>query len=468
MVGLRFDLQRLTKPPQDTHQLSRMSMDTLSLDAMLEVSPPIASQTADSQDQPEDNTVCTRAQGKSSCKLRAGCDGCHAAKTRCTGGTPCARCYRDDLRCHYSYKAKVGKPKGSRNKKTIERLRRMREAKKGIHEAQGAAPTPPATSNPTTAGSSSDARPHLLQIPSESGDISTPTSSFEPAIEELFLSNEYLLGLDNHWPLTAAQSPSRTDQDNVQLPLSAIAPQLENDNTKQDARPTIEKLSCEEGRHENLSRPSTTPSESSLASLPLNSHVLPVNQEVGAQGITNSTLLNSCVYDDSLCGITSCTRSPCACFSTVTNDLCSLRTAPRSADQSRSIDTLLIHSRRILSSIRHLLKCRSCTADTQAMMVLSRLLEWSRSSLSAQGVCAEVRLGRCCASVEFGTFIATMIIQKHLADIKQTVEELKKRVDEMPRGNLDAAYLTLQVKGFEVELNGLAGRIPNDSVILVH
>lgn len=100
-------------------------------------------------------------------------------------------------------------------------------------------------------------------------------------------------------------------------------------------------------------------------------------------------------------------------------------------------------------------------------MVLSRLLEWSRSSLSAQGVCAEVRLGRCCASVEFGTFIATMIIQKHLADIKQTVEELKKRVDEMPRGNLDAAYLTLQVKGFEVELNGLAGRIPNDSVILV-
>lgn len=86
----------------------------------------------------------------------------------------------------------------------------MREAKKGIHEAQGAAPTPPATSNPTTAGSSSDARPHLLQIPSESGDISTPTSSFEPAIEELFLSNEYLLGLDNHWPLTAAQSPSRT------------------------------------------------------------------------------------------------------------------------------------------------------------------------------------------------------------------------------------------------------------------
>lgn len=91
--------------------------------------------------------------------------------------------------------------------------------------------------------------------------------------------------------------------------------------------------------------------------------------------------------------------------------------------------------------MRHLLKCRSCTADTQAlflaMMVLSRLLEWSRSSLSARGVCAEVRLGRYRASGEFGTIVATMIIHKHLGEIKQTVAEFKKRVDEMPQGNPD-------------------------------
>ncbi|GIJ84584.1 hypothetical protein Asppvi_003431 [Aspergillus pseudoviridinutans] len=360
------------------------------------------------------------------------------------------------------------------NKKTIERLRRMREAQETeIHKAQGAAPTPPAISNTSAAGSSSDARPDLLQLPSELGEFSGQIRSSEPTFEEFFLPDECLLELDNHWPSTAAESPSRTDQDNSQLPLNAIAPQVENANTKRDARPTLDNISClEDGRHGISPRPSTTPSESSLASLPLDPQVLPVHQESKRQGITHSTLLTSPIYDNSVCGITSCTHSPCACFSTATNHLCNLRTTPRSAEQFRSIDTLLIHSRRMLPSIRHLLKCRSCTADTQALflakMVLSRLLEWSRSSLSAYGVCAEVRLGRYRASGEFGAVVAAMIIQKHLGEIRQTVEEFKKKVDEMPQGNSDAAYLTLQAKAFEIELDGLVGRVPNDSTVLAH
>ncbi|GFF56483.1 hypothetical protein IFM51744_08916 [Aspergillus udagawae] len=441
---------------------------------MLEGLPVITSPTADSQDQSENNTLNIRAQEKSTRKLRAACDGCHAAKTRCTGGTPCARCYRDNLRCHYSYKAKLGKPKGSMNKKTIERLRRMREAQeRDIRKSQGAAPTPPAISSTSAAGSSSDARPDILQLPSELGEFSVQIRSSEPTFEAFFLPDECLLELENHWPSAAAESPSRTDQDNAQLPLNDMTPQVENANTKQDARLTLDNIFClEDGRHETSPRPSTTPSESSLASLPSDPQLLPVHQEVKTRGITHSTLLTSRVYDNSVCGITSCAHSPCACFSTATNHLCNLRTTPRSAEQFRSIDTLLIHSRRMLPSIRHLLKCRSCTADTQALflakMVLSRLLEWSRSSLSAYGVCAEVRLGRYHASGEFGAIVATMIIQKHLGEIKKTVEEFKKKVDEMPQGNSDAAYLTLQVKGFEIELDGLVGRISNDSAVSAH
>lgn len=74
---------------------ARSLMDILNIDAMLEGWPAITSQTADSQDQSENNAVNIRAREKSSRKLRAACDGCHAAKTRCTGGTPCARCYRE-------------------------------------------------------------------------------------------------------------------------------------------------------------------------------------------------------------------------------------------------------------------------------------------------------------------------------------------------------------------------------------
>lgn len=48
----------------------------------------------------------TGLQHKSTCKalskeqnqdptLRTACDGCHTAKIRCTGGSPCARCARE-------------------------------------------------------------------------------------------------------------------------------------------------------------------------------------------------------------------------------------------------------------------------------------------------------------------------------------------------------------------------------------
>ncbi|KAL7941875.1 hypothetical protein V8C42DRAFT_333958, partial [Trichoderma barbatum] len=55
-------------------------------------------------------------------RLRSACDLCHASKVRCTGGQPCKKCCNSNLPCTYSYMAKLGKPKGSRNKRTLERL----------------------------------------------------------------------------------------------------------------------------------------------------------------------------------------------------------------------------------------------------------------------------------------------------------------------------------------------------------
>lgn len=56
-------------------------------------------------------------------KLRSACDACHEAKVRCTGGTPCVHCKNHRHDCHYSVAARIGKPKGSRNRKTLARLR---------------------------------------------------------------------------------------------------------------------------------------------------------------------------------------------------------------------------------------------------------------------------------------------------------------------------------------------------------
>ena len=56
-------------------------------------------------------------------KYKAACDQCHSSKVKCSGGdTPCKRCAGARLHCHYSLAARIGKPPGSKNRKTLERL----------------------------------------------------------------------------------------------------------------------------------------------------------------------------------------------------------------------------------------------------------------------------------------------------------------------------------------------------------
>ena len=57
-------------------------------------------------------------------RLKAACDQCHANKVKCAGGgPPCKRCSDLSQDCHYSPAARMGKPPGSKNRKTLERLR---------------------------------------------------------------------------------------------------------------------------------------------------------------------------------------------------------------------------------------------------------------------------------------------------------------------------------------------------------
>ncbi|KAK1140020.1 hypothetical protein N8T08_010929 [Aspergillus melleus] len=59
-------------------------------------------------------------------KLRSACDSCHQCKVKCSGGSPCFRCASKDLSCRYGYQNRAGKPKGSKNRKTLERAHQMR------------------------------------------------------------------------------------------------------------------------------------------------------------------------------------------------------------------------------------------------------------------------------------------------------------------------------------------------------
>ena len=55
----------------------------------------------------------------------------------------CSVHLHSNLNCHYSLKARIGKPRGSMNKKTIERLRRFNEAAEQETQPQHALRTPP-------------------------------------------------------------------------------------------------------------------------------------------------------------------------------------------------------------------------------------------------------------------------------------------------------------------------------------
>lgn len=60
-------------------------------------------------------------------RLRSACDYCHAAKVKCSGGSACDRCRAQDLPCAYSVAMRAGKPKGSCNRKTLDKHARIRQ-----------------------------------------------------------------------------------------------------------------------------------------------------------------------------------------------------------------------------------------------------------------------------------------------------------------------------------------------------
>lgn len=66
--------------------------------------------------------------GQPSKKLRSSCDECHNSKSRCSGETPCQNCARLSLTCYYGPSNRMGRPRGTKNKKTPARLSSSNES----------------------------------------------------------------------------------------------------------------------------------------------------------------------------------------------------------------------------------------------------------------------------------------------------------------------------------------------------
>lgn len=82
-------------------------------------------------------------------KLRTACDICHQAKMKCSGGTPCQGCRGSDHDCIYSVSKRIGRPKGTKNKRTADRMNRQQsEKERKNHKNERESKVPISTPSP--------------------------------------------------------------------------------------------------------------------------------------------------------------------------------------------------------------------------------------------------------------------------------------------------------------------------------
>ena len=135
-------------------------------------------------------------------KLRTACDICHQAKMKCSGGTPCQGCRASDYECIYSVSKRIGRPKGTKNKRTADRINRQkseneRKSHRNERESQGSVPTP-------SPGQISRARPQPLAF--DNGTSRQPATTSKTYIDTLFESASdipYSLPASDHCGLFA-------------------------------------------------------------------------------------------------------------------------------------------------------------------------------------------------------------------------------------------------------------------------
>ncbi|KAJ5366990.1 hypothetical protein N7541_000931 [Penicillium brevicompactum] len=373
--------------------------------------------------------------------LRTACDCCHAAKIRCSGGAPCTRCARDQ-------KAKIGKPRGSLNKKTIERLR--------MKEKQRQAPQTP----PSTAGSVDVAEP-IPPLPSCDSPVAVnvdlgPLSPSQPmptppdfglgtAFDDLIFPESQL----ESW-LPETTECFQTENPPDTQPRSPV----QQANSHPTPRPSFSTGAASDDPHptsSTLYRPLSFDSSACRSSR---------LAEPSSFGFNLPLFTQQSVRPESR----PC-QSPCTCFPTLSHHLCTLQATSSTTEHSQALDTLLIHSQRILPSIRTLATCQRCRRDTQTLflvnMILARLLKWTHASIctcETRCVSADIRLGKYQAPGGMGLMVTRLLIQAYLAEFEKAVQMFEGTVSRVGCGD-DGAYLALQARTFQSEVRGLVERI---------
>lgn len=86
-------------------------------------------------------------QPSASTRLRSACDVCHQSKVKCSGGNPCRGCQKIGIACNYSSSNQNGRPRGVKNKKTIQRMQAAANAARENASRNTMQHTPPGSTS---------------------------------------------------------------------------------------------------------------------------------------------------------------------------------------------------------------------------------------------------------------------------------------------------------------------------------
>ncbi|MCJ1373863.1 hypothetical protein MMC20_005093 [Loxospora ochrophaea] len=154
-------------------------------------------------------------------RRRSACESCHQSKVKCSGGNPCARCKTSHSSCVYKLAAKIGKPKGSRNKSTLRRLQLEQEASNdgSSNRMRIAEPHRPVTITPSSSAVSSN----TSSSPSspDKGDYPMSTGPQWSWLDDAGLDNIQRAGLSSAYE--EAWTYSSSDLDAADSSSSSIA-----------------------------------------------------------------------------------------------------------------------------------------------------------------------------------------------------------------------------------------------------
>ncbi|KAF2711266.1 hypothetical protein K504DRAFT_465036 [Pleomassaria siparia CBS 279.74] len=399
--------------------------------------------------------------------LRTACDYCHQAKVRCTGGgSVCGRCQRDNIPCHYSYPARVGKPKGSRNKKTIEKLNALaRQTRVESPRSQGDQFNQPF----------GHVRPQIatniarLQQFREDGQCSSSPHS---------MHTQYLVRHDSTGQPGPDPFLNFTDMDVQGNKTSSLQQSEQRDSvdsilacqfSSSECLPTFQSIFPEDEVEINdlVLSPTmeaaghpTPHSSDSFASNPPSSR--PENTMHLSLRMSTAELEETFGFSE---------PQGCDCLQRQANHLCQLRKLERRSGEMR-LDNLMRFSSTVFQTLEQSQKCTSCINDAQVLqiggMIFRVLLRWIAATCQGSEY-INVQLGDYSLTDDDNAWMNILILSRLLSNCKTSAELFKRRIEltfsSTNSRSLDQTYLTSVASGlvsaFDEYITQVAGRKAN-------